>query len=87
MYPANAPPFIGGYIKVLSIVSISVFYEWKVVYWKTLVLNKEAISSGGLQRTDLNMSLNLADSDGYILWYCHLLMVAFIDNNLILWSI
>jgi hypothetical protein len=63
-HPADAPPIGGGYVKVVSIVSIYVFYEWKVVHWKTLVLDKEALSSGGSQPTDLDISLILAEAEG-----------------------
>jgi hypothetical protein len=86
-HPADAPPISGGYIKVVSIVSIYVFYEWKVVHWKTLVLDKEALSSGGSQPTDLNISLTLVEAEGWILRYWHLLTVVFVDINLILRSI
>ena len=45
-------------------VAVYVFYEWKVVYWKTLVLDKEAPSTGGSQPTDLDNSLILAEVEG-----------------------
>jgi hypothetical protein len=61
-HSADAPPIGGGYIKVVSIVSIYVFYEWKVVHWKMLVLDKEALWSGGSQPIDLDISLILTGS-------------------------
>jgi len=64
MHPAKAPPISSGYIKVVSIVSIYASYKWKVVHCKTLVLDKEALSAGGSQPTDLNISLILAEADG-----------------------
>jgi len=64
MHPADAPPIGGEYIKVESIVSICVFYEWKVVHWNTLVFDKEALSSGGSEPTDLVIFLILAEAEG-----------------------
>ena len=64
MHPDDAPPIGGGYIQVVSIVSIYVFYKWKVVHWKTLDLDNEALSSGGSQPTQLDISLLLAEAEG-----------------------
>jgi hypothetical protein len=87
MHPADAPPIRGGYKKIISIVSIHEFYEWTTVQWKALVCNKEALSPGGLQPTVLDISLILRQPEAKIPSYQQLLTIAFIDNNLILWSI
>jgi hypothetical protein len=64
-HPTDAPPISRGYMKVVSIVSISVFYKWKVVlHWQTLVLGKEALSSGGSQPTDLDIPITLVQAEG-----------------------
>jgi hypothetical protein len=73
MHPIDCPSISGGSIQVVSIVSIYVFYEQKAVRWMTLVLDKEALSSWGLQPTDLDISLILVEADGSILRYWHLL--------------
>ena len=56
-------PILGSYVNVLSILSIYVFYECEVLHWKMLVLDREAISSGGLQPTDLEISLILVGAE------------------------
>jgi len=63
MDPADAPPISSGYIQVISILSISVFYRWKVVDGKTLVLDTEALSAGGSQSTDLDIVIILTEAE------------------------
>jgi ABC-type taurine transport system ATPase subunit len=63
MHSANAPPISGGYNQVVSIGSISVFDKWRVVDWKMLVLDKEALSSGVLQPTDLDIAIILTEAE------------------------
>lgn len=62
MHPTNAPPIGSRYMKVISIVLINVFREWKVVHWKTLILDKEALSSEGSLPTDLDIYLIIAQA-------------------------
>jgi len=63
-HTADAPPVSSGYNTVVSIVSIDEFYGLKVVHWKTLVLEKEALSSGRSQPTDMDISLILPEAEG-----------------------
>jgi len=51
-------------MKVISMVLINVFREWKVVHWKTLILDKEALSSEGSLPTDLDIYLIVAQAAG-----------------------
>jgi len=63
MHSTNAPRIGGGNIHVISVVWIYLFYKWKVVQWKTLVLDKEALLPGGSQPTDLEISLIVMDAE------------------------
>jgi hypothetical protein len=58
MHPTDAPPMGSGYVKVVSIISIYLFYKCQVVDWKMLVLDKNALSSEESQPTDLDISLS-----------------------------
>jgi hypothetical protein len=62
--PANAVLISGGYIPLVFVVSINVFYKWKVDHCKSLVIDKEALSSGSSQPTDLDISLIFTQGEG-----------------------
>jgi len=63
-HSTDPPAISAGYIKVVSTVSIYVFYKRKLLHSMTVVLDKEALSSGGSQSMDLDISLILAEADG-----------------------
>ena len=52
-----------------------------------LIIDTEAIWSGEVQATELDISFILASVLVYSSCYWHLLIVAFVENNLIAWSI